>query len=243
MTGDRKGMNDPGIPTRGRLLAAVLVAAALGVGLLVLQRWVAETRGAAIALVSVWFAVVGLAALVAVRGRPELRLPVLGTYAAIAIASAGIGYWTGFRDTEVDEDVVMATATASAAERQSALAGDNGESSPERERPEGPLELAAGSFAGADGHSATGNATVVREPSGERTLTFTEFDADPGPGVVVYLARDEQNVDDVIELGDLKGNVGDQQYEIPSDADLGAYDTVILWCVPFTTRIAVAGLG
>lgn len=234
-------MNDPRL--RSRLLAAIVVATVLGAGLLVLQRWVAETRGAAIALVSVWFALAGLAALIAVRGRPELRLPVLGTYAAIAIASAGIGYWTGFRDSEVNEDVVMAMAAASGAERRSALAGDAGESPPARGKPRGPVEIAAGSFAGADGHSAAGQATVVREPSGERTLTFTEFDADPGPGVVVYLSRDEQDVEDVIELGDLKGNVGDQQYEVPADADLSAYDTVILWCVPFTTRIAVAGLG
>ena len=229
---------------RSRLIAAIVVAAALGLGLLVLQRWVAETRGAAIALVSVWFAAVGIAALLAVRRRPELRAPMLGTYVAIAVASAAVGYWTGFRDTEVDEDVVMATAAASAADRQSALAGEDGgtPSAQERERPPGPIELATGAFAGADGHAASGRATVVREQDGNRILTFTDFDADPGPGVVVYLARDEANVDDVIELGDLKGNVGDQQYEIPADANLSEYGTVILWCVPFTTRIAVAPL-
>ena len=84
---------------------------------------------------------------------------------------------------------------------------------------------------------------MVRDANGTRQLTFTDFDVDPGPGVVVYLARDERNTGDVIELGDLKGNVGDQQYTVPADADLSSYDTVILWCVPFTTRIAVAPLG
>jgi hypothetical protein len=227
---------------RSRLIAAIAVAAALGVGLLVLQRWVAETRGAAIALVGIWFAAVGIAALLAVRRRPELRAPVLGSYVAIAVAAAAIGYWTGFRDTEVDEDVVMATAAANAADRQIALAGEV-PSGQERERPAGPVELATGAFAGADGHAAAGRATVVREQDGDRILTFTDFDVDPGPGIVVYLARDEANVDDVIELGDLKGNVGDQQYEIPADANLSEYGTVILWCVPFTTRIAVAGLS
>jgi hypothetical protein len=230
------------VNARSRLIAAIAVAAALGVGLLVLQRWVAETRGAAIALVGIWFAAVGIVALLAVRRRPELRAPVLGSYVAIAVASAAIGYWTGFRDTEVDEDVVMATAAANAADRQSALAGEV-PSEQERERPAGPVELATGAFAGADGHAAAGRATVVREQDGDRILTFTDFDVDPGPGIVVYLARDEANVDDVIELGDLKGNVGDQQYEIPADANLSEYGTVILWCVPFTTRIAVAGLS
>jgi hypothetical protein len=82
------------------------------VGLLVLQRWVAETKTAAIVLVGIWFVVVGVATLVAVSGRPELRTAALGTYAAIALASAVVGYWTGFRDDKVDEDVVMATMAA-----------------------------------------------------------------------------------------------------------------------------------
>ena len=41
----------------------------------------------------------------------------------------------------------------------------------------------------------------------------------------------------------LKGNVGDQQYEIPADANLNHYGTVVLYCTPFTVRIAVAELS
>lgn len=41
----------------------------------------------------------------------------------------------------------------------------------------------------------------------------------------------------------LKGNVGDQQYELPPDLDLGLYSTVVIWCVPFSTRIAQAPLS
>ena len=80
---------------RERLVPALIVATALGVGLLVLQRWVAETKTAAIVLVSIWFAIVGIAALVATSRRPELRAPVLGTFAAILVATVAIGYWTG----------------------------------------------------------------------------------------------------------------------------------------------------
>ena len=74
-------------------------------------------------------------------------------------------------------------------------------------------------------------------------LTFTDFDVDPGVEVEVYLTPGTDSVDDRVELGGLKGNVGDQQYEIPADADLRRYDTVILWCTPFTVRIAVAPLA
>ena len=58
----------------------------------------------------------------------------------------------------------------------------------------------------------------------------------------VYLSPTGASVGDVVKLGGLKGNVGNQQYRIPKDADLSRYDTLILWCVPFTTRIAVAPL-
>jgi len=277
---------------RNRLFAAIATAAVLGIGLIVLQRWVAETRFAAIALVGVWFALVGAAALTVVRSRPELKWPVLGTFAAVALVSGAVGYWTGFRDTEVDEDVVVATAQASPGERASGLAGsstsDDADTTPSDEgqrkrkdvardrggrspgqseeptltpptadpspagnpndpkpQPETsePVELATGEFTGEDGHDGSGVATVVREPSGDRTLTFTDFDVDPGSRVVVWLTQDETSFDDRVELGGLKGNVGDQEYAIPADADLRRYDTVVLYCTPFTVRIAVAPLS
>jgi len=238
--------------SRDRLIPALLVAGALGVGLLVLQRWVAETKFAAIVLVGIWFALVGVAAFVFAARRPELRLPVLGTFAAIAIGTVAIGYVTGFRDTEVNENVVVATAEASESEREAGLAGGGQEGSaapakPSRKKPEPepakPVALADGQFTGEDGHTGSGTATYIREPNGERIVTFTDFDVDPGAKVVVWLTQDETSFDDRVELGDLKGNVGDQQYSIPDDADLRKYDTVVVYCTPFTVRIAVAPLS
>lgn len=220
------------------------MAVALGIGLLVLQRWVAETRTVAMALVASWFALVALGALIATWKRPELRLPALGTIAVIAVGTGAIGYWTGFRDKEVDEDVVVAAREAGTAERAAGLApaGDPAEDTGGARKP-ASVRLLSGSLEGADGHAAGGKVAVVRESTGERRLTLTNFDADPGPMVKVYLARDTSNVDDVVDLGGLKGNVGNQQYGIPADVDLERYDSLILWCVPFTTRIAVAPLG
>lgn len=289
--------------TRERLIPAVVLAAVLGVGLIALQRWVAETKFAAIVLIGVWCVVVGVAALLYVAKRPDLRRPVLGTFAAIVVGSVAIGYWTGFRDTKVDEEVVVATAKASGAERGAALAGgapetvdqptggdkrakdnekkptrngnedestrngvagnggkvldqeavDAAETAPEpdppkeakgtKPKPDQPVALASGRFRGEDGHDGRGIATVVREANGARTLTFTEFDVDPGAKSVVWLTKDETNFDDRVELGNLKGNVGDQQYDIPGSADLRKYDTVVIYCTPFTVRIAVAPLG
>ena len=231
--------------SRERLIPALLIATALGIGLLVLQRWVAETKTAAIVLVAIWFAIVGAAALVMTSRRPELRTPVLGTFAAVLVATVAIGYATGFRDTTVDENVVMAAERVPERDRDAALAGSSGAPGPvEPQRHQaGPVELSRGSFTGADGHAGTGVATVVRDTDGSRSLTFTDFDVDPGAKVVVWLTEDEANLDDRIDLGGLKGNVGDQAYELPDDADLRRYDTVVLYCTPFTVRIAIAPLS
>ncbi len=106
--------------------------------------------------------------------------------------------------------------------------------------PPAPLSLATGGFVGVDGHAGSGKATIVEEPDGDRVLTFTDFDVDPGSNVDVYLSASPSDVSDRVELGDLKGNVGDQQYEIPPSADLGDYPNVVLYCIPFSVRIAVA---
>lgn len=222
------------------LISFAAVGAILGVPMLVLQRSVAETRFAAIVLVAIWIGLVGLGLLAYAWRRPGSRVLVLGPYVAIVAATVLVGYLTGFRDTRVDEDVVMASVRASDAE---SVAGLSGESADEQRRAATrPIELARGRFSGEDGHAGTGVAALVEQPGGDRLLTFTRFDVDPGVDVDVYLTRSADDVSDRIELGGLKGNVGDQQYEVPADADLSAYSYVVLWCKPFTVRIAVAAL-
>jgi hypothetical protein len=226
------------------VITAIAVAALIGVPMLILQRYVASTRGAAIALVAAWFVIVAVGLFALVRRRPALRGAVLGAFLTVLVGTVVVGYWTGFRDTEVDEDVATAARAAAPEERQRGLGPDPGNVGDEGGKASAaPIELARGEFAGADGHAGSGTATVIGQPDGSRVLTFTKFDVDPGAEVEVYLVPgDGSDVSDRIELGDLKGNVGDQQYEIPASADLGRYSTVVLWCTPFTVRIAVAML-
>jgi hypothetical protein len=47
---------------------------------------------------------------------------------------------------------------------------------------------------------------------------------------------------DYIDLGDLKGNIGEQNYEIPEGVDLSVYDTVAIWCVRFAVGFGSAEL-
>jgi len=112
--------------------------------------------------------------------------------------------------------------------------------------PASNVGLLSGAFTGESGHRGTGDAAVVELAAGGRVLTFSNFDVDPGGGgLLVYLHAGKTTSDklgEFIELAKLKGTKGDQQYEIPDDVDLRRFSTVVIWCVPFTTRIAQAPL-
>lgn len=202
--------------TRTALVIGLMLVLIAG-GSLILQRDVAETITAALILSVVWAGLVGLGFLAYARPRGMLR-PVIGALAVGALA-AGFSFWYfSIRDEEVNEDVAMASQA-------------------------GNVSLASGSFKGADGHDGRGTATVVREAGGRRLLTFTDFDVSPGAAVEVWLTPGPDETSDKVNLGDLKGNVGNQQYEIPADTDLKRYGTVVVYCTPFTVRIAVAELS
>ena len=116
------------------------------------------------------------------------------------------------------------------------------------EMAEGGVRVAyVGSF-GPRSHPAEGTAVVLTDG----TQTFLRFDddfaTDNGPDLNVYLhtagpdASVGDLVDDFIDLGDLKGNIGAQNYVIPDDVDLDRYSTVSVWCVRFRVVFGTAEL-
>ena len=77
-----------------------------------------------------------------------------------------------------------------------------------------------------------------------RFLRLEQFETDNGPDLKVYLVNSATgDVSDFVSLGDLKGNIGDQNYEIPADVDLAVYDTVLIWCVRFSSAFGEAMLS
>ena len=46
-----------------------------------------------------------------------------------------------------------------------------------------------------------------------------------------------------IHLGALKGNVGNQNYDIPADVDLSEYRSVVIYCVPFHVVFSTAAFA
>lgn len=85
-----------------------------------------------------------------------------------------------------------------------------------------------------DAHPTSGEALVLGNGTGQRFLRFENFVTDNGPDLNVYLVNSSTgDVSDYVDLGDLTGNIGDQNYEIPADLDLSVYDEVVIWCVRF----------
>ena len=98
-------------------------------------------------------------------------------------------------------------------------------------------------------HQTSGRALVLNDGSEQRFLRFEDFRTDNGPDVNVWLspaapdAPSREFLDDWVDLGDMKGNVGAQNYEIPPGVDLDHYSTVLIWCVRFSVPFGAAALS
>ena len=120
----------------------------------------------------------------------------------------------------------------------------------ERPMPVAPqiVTLVSGEFSSRS-HQTSGRALVLNDGSEQRFLRFENFRTDNGPDVNVYLSAAPSDAPardlavDFVDLGDMKGNVGAQNYEIPSGVDLGHYSTVVVWCVRFSVAFGVAPLA
>src|SRR5438067_1843852 len=140
------------------------------------------------------------------------------TLLVLVVVVGALAAWAAFRperlfiNAKVNESLPGASATASGA------------------------VLASGSFHDV-AHKGAGTAAVYQYPDGKRVLRFTNFETSNGPDVHVYLvaADDASDSDTVkkagfVEVGALKGNVGDQNYELASGLDLSKYRAVTIWC-------------
>lgn len=113
----------------------------------------------------------------------------------------------------------------------------------------GPMSITKGNFKSL-AHETKGLASIYQLADGKRTLRLTEFETSNGPDVHVYLtaAEVEKGSDAIkaagfIDLGSMKGNKGDQNYEIPADVDLSKYKHVAIWCARFGVNFATASLA
>ena len=108
--------------------------------------------------------------------------------------------------------------------------------------------LAKGEFHNAD-KAGKGTATVYQLANGKRVLRLSDFRTDNGPDLYVRLiaaadAKDTASVakKEYVELAKLKGNKGNQNYELPADLNLTTYRVVSIWCNRFSVNFAAAPL-
>ena len=120
----------------------------------------------------------------------------------------------------------------------------------DEDMPEEPVALSSGSFIEIDRiHSGEGTATIYEVPGSSSVLRFEDFRVTNGPDLHVLLAKAEDPRsrgdlgEDYIDLGMLKGNVGNQNYEIPADVDLSEYNSIVIYCMPFHVVFSTATLA
>lgn len=107
--------------------------------------------------------------------------------------------------------------------------------------PAAPARITAGTLRGID-HRATGAAAVYRLADGTAFVRLEDIDVENGPDYVLYLVpgANRQAPGTGVELGDLKGNQGSQNYAVPAGVDVAAPHTVLIWCRAFSVPVANA---
>ena len=90
---------------------------------------------------------------------------------------------------------------------------------------------------------------MVELADGSRFVRIEDLETSNGPDLRVLLSSEAPQDDwyvyddgELLDLGPLRGNVGSANYEIPDDADLSDFASVVVWCRRFSVGFGVAGL-
>ena len=154
------------------------------------------------------------------------------------LAFAVFGIQTLFYDTEVNEDF---GAPAPASAEQGSPQADSAASS-------NPVVISSGEFHPV-AHPGKGDAVVYRLEDGSHVLRLENLDIFNGPALYVYAvgaqdANDNETVEKAgfLNLGPLKGNKGNQTYELPARFDPEEHRSISIWCKRFSVNFATAPL-
>jgi len=226
-------------PLLVRLLAVPAVAVVLLGGGWIAGALITNEFWLSLALTAAWVGIVGLGCLLLFRRRREMW-PAL---AAFTVTAAAAGIYLGSQtliDHRVDEDVVTARAPAT-----STRVAPQADRRAKRPRPPANVLVAKGRFRSLE-HETGGVAQAIEVRGGRRVLTLTRFQTSNGPDLRVYLSAAGVSQGSAGEahrdLGELKGNIGDQQYEIPRGLNLDRFSTVLIWCRAFSAGFGAAPL-
>jgi len=188
------------------------------------------------------------------------RLILLGTLALVIGLPAGWYLFSPlFFDRVVQEELPLVPTEPSDAMEESAEATAAMEEA--MEEPDKTMEepmpademadmriLAQGEFYNL-AHEGQGTATIYELADGSRVLRFENFKVLNGPELHVWLVPVDPvpdtvgvEIDGYFDLGPLKGNIGDQNYDLPADLDLSDFNSAVIWCRPFRVPFNAAPL-
>lgn len=161
-----------------------------------------------------------------------------------------------WQDTRVDEappgamekgDDAMAKDDDAMAKGDDAMAKD-GSMEKDDAMMKGDSMTLAGEFRSID-HTTRGTATLALADDGHYYVRLEGFSTENGPDLFVYLSTAPATSDgrefaeDFIDLGALKGNLGNQNYLVPDGTDLERYKSIVIWCRRFTSPFGAAPLA
>jgi Electron transfer DM13 len=109
------------------------------------------------------------------------------------------------------------------------------------------LVISSGQFRSYE-HATSGRARILELRGGRRYVRLDPFQTSNGPALKVYLSAAPASGpgdafdDRYVSLGDLKGNIGEQNYALPPDVELSRYRSVVIWCKRFSVAFGAAPL-
>ena len=191
--------------------------------------------------------------------RPRLLLMIVATgLVVLSILAWYFQPWRLFTNTTVSEALPTAGTEISAEQTPSksspatsSTRSNLSENSDPDLRVEFPLVLREGSFISHE-YQTSGKLLILELENGDRILRIENLDTSDGPDLEIWLSDAPviQGIDgwrvfddgNYLSLGKLKGNLGDQNYEIPAEVDLEDFSSVSIWCVRFAVSFGAAEL-
>ena len=198
------------------------------------------------------------------------RALLIGIGLIVVVVGGGVAWWLIsplFINTVVEEELPFEIPTAAEMEDMSEeeLAKvttevmDAAAKMPDKEMEEDmpkmaddaqPVVVAQGQFRDADEfHKGSGTVTLYRLADGTHLLRFEDFRVTNGPQLHVLLANHAEPVNrndlesGYIDLGGLKGNVGNQNYEIGANITIDTVKSIVIYCKPFHVVFSTATLS
>jgi hypothetical protein len=208
----------------------------------ILEAPFASTRAIVFTFGGTMVAAVALVLMLRADVHPLIRLVVLGVPLVV------VSWWLispHFIDDVVNDEFSTSISEQQAAPKRAGTTTTSAPSTaPGTAAPKQPTLLGAGQFVGLAGHEGTGDAGVFERDDGNQVLRFENFDIERGPDLELYVVpgRDQRSPGaGSMHLGPLRGNVGNQTYELTEPLAAGDW-TVLVWCKAFSVEFVAASL-